>query len=430
MQQLPHSELHERALISCILWEPLTCGRDALDAFGDEQPFFCPECALIWSAIQRIDLEKIDVVTVGDYLGARMDYTAILDISREVQHTAQFDQHLRFVRKHHAQRKIIAELTHALGCLYDPKAPVDDVVSAIRNGVSMAITEGHQMPHISDAAKELLDMCSQGKMGSPTGFHQLDRVLAPMPPGSMSVIAARPKMGKTALAMGMAINLAALGYPVGVISMEMPKSQLFARMLASAACISSRPQDIKHQIGTEQCTKAIDALNRLPIYIEDTLHDWSKIKRVIRSLNTQHGIKHWFIDHIGLVRVNGNGMSREREVATISNDCKQMALQMRGWVFPLSQLNRSAEGVMPQLHHLRESGSIEQDADAVIFLHYQRTDTREEFNHIQSGGKIDVTAKIAANRHGPTGPVSIPFYPKYSLFSNEIATTEEMQQYE
>lgn len=419
MQVPPHSREHEYALVSCCMHEPMYCGREALDTFGDECPFYTPECALVWSAFQRVDLDKIAVLTVSDFLGDRLDLTKIRELANTEASIAHFKTHLDWVRKHHAQRNIIGRLSVALNALYDPKAKPDEIVQEIRDGVGKAICEGHRVSTVGDALDGLVSMHQNQALGSSTGYKALDKVLYPIPPGSMVVVAARPKIGKTALAMGMALNLAMHGTPVGIVSMEMPKEQLAARMLASTACVSSRPQDLQYTIGGEDCTKAMDVLKQLPIYIEDGLHDWNKIKRAIRTLSNQHGINHWWIDHIGLVRHSGGTHNREREVAEISGDCKQMALEMRGWFFVLSQLNRQAEGVMPQLHHLRESGSIEQDADAVVFLHTERNDTHEKFVHIQSGGHIDVTAMVAAHRHGPTGPVQMRFFPKFSLFSND-----------
>jgi len=428
MAALPHSEQHEYGLLSCCIQDPLVSGKEALDAFSDENPFYLPECALVWSAFQRIDLDKINQLTISDFLGERLPMTKLLEIGRAQPSIAGFKTHLDWVRKLFAQRGMIARLTLLTDALYDNKARPDDISRDIVDAVGNVMCERHEIATVGEAIDSMVENYTSNTIGSSTGFHALDRVLAPIPPGALTIIAARPKVGKSALAVCQAINLAQQGIPVGIISMEMPKEQLCARMVASTACVSSRPQDLKYNIDKEHCVKSMDLLRGLPIFIEDSLHDWKKIKRAIRSLHNKHGIKHWFIDHIGLVRYNGKAQNREREIAEISGDCKQMALEMRGWFFVLSQLNRNAEGVMPQLHHLRESGSLEQDADAVVFLHYKRQDTHDEFMHIQNGGWLQTTAKVAANRHGPTGPVQMRFYPKYSLFDNRIVNDNDIQE--
>jgi len=416
----PHSQEHEHALLSCCIQEPLLCGREALDVFGDMCPFYLPECSLIWSAFQRVDLERLDPLTISDFLGARLDLTTIRAVTNEQMHTANFKVHLSFVRKHHAQRRLIKTLTPILSDLHDPKARPDDIVQEIRANVSETMSEGHESTTMAQSVAELRATINTQEIGTGTGYDRLDAVVAPIPWPSVIVIAARAKIGKSALSMGMCINLALKGHHPVYYSLEMPHKQLTTRAIASVACISSRIQDMRMESESEQFIRACDAMAQLPIEIEDGLFDWKKIKRDMR-IKAAKGATHFFLDHLGLIRNElGKSANREREIASITADCKQMAMEFKRPIFIVCQLNRLAEGVMPKLNHLRESGAIEQDADAVILLHRERVDSnREAFMHIQSGGHVDVTAMVAANRHGPEGPVQMKFYPKFSLFSND-----------
>lgn len=420
MQVPPHSREHEYALVSCCMHEPMYCGREALDTFGDECPFYTPECALVWSAFQRVDLDKIAVLTVSDFLGDRLDLTKIREIANTEASIAHFKTHLDWVRKHHVQRGIIRRLERSLAELYDPKAKPDEIVEDIRSDVGYVICEGNKSSTMSECVDEFKESLANDELGTSCGYDKLDNVVAPIPWESMVVLAARAKIGKSALSMGMCINLAIQGHKPVYYSLEMPKKQLVARAIASAACISSRVKDIKLEADSERFHKACEALSRLDMCIEDTLFDWNKIKRDMKTKAAQ-GYTHFFLDHVGLVRISlGSNSSREREVATITGECKQLAMQMHRPVFVLCQLNRLAEGVMPKLSHLRESGAVEQDADVVILLHRDRVEgDHGKFLHIRSGGHVDVTAMVAANRHGEEGPVQMRFFPKFSLFSND-----------
>jgi len=427
---LPYSTDHEHGLLSCCIQEPLLCGREALDVFGAECPFYLPACALIWSAFVRIDLDKIDALVISDFLGERLNMQELLDIQRAQPHTANFKTSLDWCRKLHAQRKLIATLTTTTSALYDTKASPDDIVQEMRTSVGDAICDSKEMVDVAQSVDELDADMARDDIGSGTGFWRLNRLLEPMWPGSVIVIGARLGVGKTTLGMNMALNLAAEGKRVGIMSMEMTHKQLTARWISSLALTSSRPADLRSAWNTDRVVQARRGLKMLEqrIHIDDTTNDWNKIKRAIKREHARTGCKHWFIDYLGLIQVPGTSKNaaRDQVIAKITGEAKTLAKEIGGWIFEIAQVNRAGDGA-PQTKHLADSDAVGRDADAVLLINYKKDDTYAEYNRLQQGGCIEATIMVDKNRFGPTGPVMVPFHPSYSLFSNAIAQDKEIQ---
>jgi replicative DNA helicase len=258
-------------------------------------------------------------------------------------------------------------------------------------------------------------------IGIPSGFSELDQLTSGFQNSEFIVIGARPSVGKTALALTMAANMAIHNkFPVGFFTLEMSSMALMQRMLASEARIRSnslrsgflKPSDF-HKL-TEAASKIYEA----PLYIEDTpslrLLD---LRALARRMRHQFNVSIIFIDYLTLITSENRELARHEQIAEISRSLKALARELDIPVVALSQVRRETEGKQPNLADLRESGSIEQDADVVIFLHRERfsTDNQEEMPR-----NIETDLIVAKQRNGPVGSLKIAFIPEYTKFENMV----------
>jgi replicative DNA helicase len=265
----------------------------------------------------------------------------------------------------------------------------------------------------------------QGKhiTGLSTGYFELDELTCGLQNGEMIIIAGRPSMGKTSLALNIAEHIGlAEKNPLAIFSLEMGSQQLAERFLCSKSEIDSQLVR-KGMLDDEQMQKLVEAcgiLSEAPIYIDDTAGLTPLALRAkARRLKSQYGIKAVFVDYMQLMSVgSGRVESRQQEITEISRYFKALARELEVPVVVISQLNRSPEGReghRPRMSDLRESGSIEQDADVVILLH------REDYYHKnEEGYQEDNTAEviIAKQRNGPTGSIKLVFRERLTRFEN------------
>jgi replicative DNA helicase len=273
---------------------------------------------------------------------------------------------------------------------------------------------------------------NQGQLrGIPTGFSALDNVLAGLQKSDLIIVAARPSVGKTTLVMDM-VRHAGVKHkiPVGVFSLEMSKEQLVDKMLCAEANVdlwkmrtgklSERPEDddfprIGHAIGT---------LSESPIFIDDSASiNIMQIRTKARRLQAEHGLGLIVVDYLQLMESSGKGDSdnRVQEVAAITRGLKGIARELNVPVIALSQLSRTAEQskpAIPKLSHLRESGSIEQDADVVLFIYRKAADRQYRLDEIPPDERHVAEIHIAKHRNGPTGVVKLAFNENYVSFRN------------
>jgi len=257
-------------------------------------------------------------------------------------------------------------------------------------------------------------------VGVPTGFIDLDRLLGGLRRSDLIILAARPSAGKTALAMGIAHNAAKAGVPVGIFSLEMSADQLVQRLISMEARIDS------HRLGTgyfdeedwQGITQAMAVLAEEPIFIDDTASiTVMELRTKARRLKAEQDIGLIVIDYLQLMQ--GRGIeNRVQEVSEISRALKGLARELDIPVLTVSQLSRAVESRtdhMPVLSDLRESGSIEQDADVVIFIHRDKM-----YNENTAKGDV-ADVKVAKHRNGPTDTVHLRFFPEYTQFADLAA---------
>ncbi|MFW5811859.1 MAG: replicative DNA helicase, partial [Alkalispirochaetaceae bacterium] len=290
------------------------------------------------------------------------------------------------------------------------------------------IAEGHQTASFVQA-KEIVEQTVEAieklyhtkddYTGIPSGFPALDNMLSGFQNSEFIIIGARPSVGKTALALSMAANIAIhQKIPCGFFTLEMSDMAVMQRLLASEARIGSqslrtgmlKPSDFKNLID------AAGLIYEAPLWIADTpsmrLLD---LRAQARRMRSQYGVRIIFIDYLTLVSSENGELPRHEQIAEISRSLKALARELEIPVVALSQVNRDTEGKRPNLANIRESGSIEQDADVVLFLHRDRGIDRE--GDVMPN-VVETELIVAKQRNGPVGTVRIAFIPRYTKFES------------
>jgi replicative DNA helicase len=327
----------------------------------------------------------------------------------------------------------------ALMKCYDSDADATKLVEEIETDI-YNVRGGEQsqvIRNIPELIKEefrVLCEISQGKheVGIPTGFTPIDDCTGGLKPGEMFVLAARPSIGKTSLALNVLRNVALNGTrprPVAFFSLEMTCEQIARRLLCTESQIpesafwnrSFQDSDLI------RLTSAVERLNNANIFIDPTGGiTIAEMRAKARRLKMQHNIELIVIDYLQLMHADGRIESRQQEVAEISGGIKKLAKDLKVPILVLAQLNREVDkatgaGARPKLAHLRESGTIEQDADIVSFLHRDR----EESKGATVGSSVEAEWIIEKNRNGRTGNFKLLFYPSRMEFLPASPCSEE-----
>jgi replicative DNA helicase len=274
------------------------------------------------------------------------------------------------------------------------------------------------LPEVIEQLDELFN--SDGNItGLSSGFSDLDDKTAGLQKGDLIILAARPSMGKTSLAMNLAENVAIRErQPVAIFSMEMPAKQLANRLLASLGRVDTkrlRTGDLAEE-DWPRITSAVTLLSEAPIYIDDTpALSPMELRARVRRLKRQHGLGLIVVDYLQLMQVAGKSDNRTAEISEISRTLKSLAKEMDVPVVALSQLNRSLEqrpDKRPKMADLRESGAIEQDADLILFIY------RDEVYNEDSDAAGTAEIIIAKQRNGPIGTLRLAFVGQYTRFED------------
>ena len=275
------------------------------------------------------------------------------------------------------------------------------------------------LTHVKDTLEELiniLDERSKNKgslTGIPTGFRDLDRILLGMQRKDLILLAARPSVGKTALAVNIALNAAKSGSKVAIFSLEMSKTQLAQRMLSSLSLVNLKQLISGDITEWEDIFEASSIIAGNSIYMDDTAGiSITELRSKCRRLKADSGLDFIMIDYLQLMTSEGRNENRQQEISTISRNLKALAKELDVPILALSQLSRDSEksGRKPKLSDLRESGAIEQDADVVILLY------REDYQNEEAEVKNQIELIIAKHRNGETGSVELNFIKECTRF--------------
>jgi replicative DNA helicase len=314
-----------------------------------------------------------------------------------------------------AQRRLITAMAHSAAdkandATVSNAAIVDDLaagVDAIREGYYSAGRAEH-VAEVGKVVGPMLDGLSEKRggvmFGSPTGFLRLDAMMPGWMPGEMVTLAARPSAGKSALAVEFALRQARMGKPVAFYSLEMSKQLLYLRLVCREGCVDFQALVSGHlgDGGWDVLVQAITRIGGLPIWIDARpVVRATELRWRLRSLAQREKIRLAVVDYMQLLRAEGD--NRTEQVTKISIELKAAAREMgelsEGTLIAVSQLNRVAANEPPQLHHLRESGQIEQDSDVVMFLYDEK----------DLGGRMEKILRIAKQRNGPCEEMRLAF---------------------
>ena len=355
-------------------------------------------------------------------------YEYIVDVLNSVPTAANVHHYVDIVKEKSVLRKMITSGTDVVAKSYEDSEESDTILNdAIKSFMDISKTNTDtDFAQIGDVVNNVWDDISEsyGKedqiLGTPTGYADLDLMCSGFQPSDLIILAARPAMGKTTLAMNFALNVATQANAgVAVFSLEMPKEQLALRMLSSEAKVDMsrlRTANIAEQ-EYRGLAKALGRLSEAPIFIDDTPGlSPMQIRAKCRRLMMEHDIKIILIDYLQLMRIQRKRIeSRFQEVSEIVREIKAMAKELQVTVIALSQLSRDVEkrgaDALPKLSDLRESGEIEQTADIVMFIH------REDYYDSSPDNRTGLANLIIAKqRNGPTGKVELVFRKDVSRF--------------
>jgi replicative DNA helicase len=357
-------------------------------------------------------------------------------LTQDIASAANIDYHARVVKEKWILRQLISSTMEIAHSAYEGSEDVFDLLDAAEAKIFQISEEGikESFKSMDKAVKEALELIEAihskniSTFSVPSGFFELDDLLGGFQKSDLIIIAARPSMGKTAFVMSAARN-AAIDHevPVAVFSLEMATIQLATRLISAEARINAhnvRTGKFKAEEGAK-ISRTVHKLSKAPIYIDDTPSiSILELRAKARRLKNEKNIGLIVIDYLQLVMPSFNMESREREISTISRSLKALAKELNVPVIALSQLNRQVESrtdKKPMLSDLRESGSIEQDADVVLFLYrpevygitqYQGGDMQGE----STEGVAEVI--IGKQRNGPIGEVKLRFIKDYARFEN------------
>jgi replicative DNA helicase len=431
----PHNLEAEQALLGSMFLSPeaVEVGLSTVTAAD----FYRPAHARIFGAVEQLYNKNapVDQVSVADRLEASGELEQaggkpyLLDVTAVVPTAANATRYAQIVKRTAVLRDLITAGGQIVSLGYDAPDDMQEVVEEAEKLVfsvtSKRVTSNFQkMDTLLETSFNQLEQLfeRQEKLtGAPTGFQDLDELLAGMHRGDLIILAARPAVGKTALALNIAVNAAKADTSVALFSLEMAAEQLIQRILCSEARINA--QDVRTgQIKDPDWTsisRAMNDLAELDFHVDDTpaitiLEVRAKARRLLR--NKPKGLV--IVDYLQLMQpMHKRYDNRQTEIADISRGLKILAKELDVPVLALSQLSRAVEqraGKRPQLSDLRESGAIEQDADVVMFID-RNTDPRDEEGEDRPPkGYAEVI--VAKHRNGPIGSVPLVFLDRYTKF--------------
>lgn len=389
--------------------------------------------------------EPIDVLSVINRLKEKKlleaigGETVVTHLATVVPTAGNVLHYGRIVQKNATLRRLISAASDISELGFNIEEEIDIVLDKAEQTL-FSVSQDHKQhtfTKIADALEQAfvrIDKLHKGDhdlRGVPTGFKALDYKLAGWQKSDLVIIAARPSVGKTSLALDLARHAALKGIPVGFFSLEMSKEQLVDRLLAAQAHVdlwrlrTGRLETEGEFDDFSRLGEAMGELSEIPIYIDDhASNSVMGMRTMARRLQAEHGLGLLVIDYLQLMESSRYKDNRVQEVSDISRSLKRLAIELNVPIIALSQLSRAVEmrtDQRPKLSDLRESGSIEQDADVVLFIHRQPLEEEE-----QRPDAFDVSLLIEKHRNGPTGEVPLRFNSRYVSYTEPENAYEEV----
>ncbi|GAB1722769.1 MAG: Replicative DNA helicase [Nitrospira sp.] len=429
----PQNNEAEQSVLGGILLDNTAMAK-AMEVLTDQEFYRTAHREIYQAMLELSDRgEVIDLITLTECLKGRSELDAVggsaylAELVQAVPTAANIRYHSKIVRDKALLRGLIETSTEVITRGYDGTAAVDELLDFAERSV-FGLAQGKldrsftQVNHIIKESLDVVDKLSKRKervTGVPTGYIDLDDLTAGLQPSDLIIVAGRPSMGKTSLALGMAQHAALhAGTVVGIFSLEMSKPQLVLRMLSSEARVDS------HALRTGRLQKedwwrlaeAAGKLEQAPIFIDDSgAVTVQQMRGKARRLKAERGLDLLIVDYLQLMQGKSDSESRQQEISDISRSLKSLAKELNVPVIALSQLSRAVEArkpPVPMLADLRESGAIEQDADVVMFIY------REEVYEPATERKGIAEILVSKHRNGPIGKRELFFHDRFAKFEN------------
>jgi replicative DNA helicase len=432
----PHSDEAEISVLGGMLIEETAADYAMEKLVADD--FYHPSHRLIFEAIQKLRDQGhgTDARTVREELqklgtferAGGSDYLArIVDI---VPTAANIAYHSKIVLDNSVKRRLITVGTRVVGETYESSEDSDILLNRAEEEIfrlgerrfKKSFTPINQLLHGAVQQLEALSSSSERITGAPSGFKDLDDITGGFQLSDLIILAARPSLGKTSLALNIATYLATQkGLPVAIFSLEMSMQQLVQRLISSESPVSLHSLRTGRASAEEwrRVSDACERLRRAPIYIDDSgILSALEMRAKARRLKLQKDIGLVVVDYLQLMESNRRSESRQQEITEISRSLKALAKELNVPVLALSQLSRAPEqrtsDQRPRLSDLRESGAIEQDADLVLFLYKEKP--QEEKKSELGAGTVEVI--IGKNRNGPTDKILLTWLGNFMRFED------------
>lgn len=435
----PHSIEAEQSVLGGLMLD-----NDVWDRVSDvlqEKDFYRADHRLLFRAITTLirNGQPADLLTVMETLKTTRDLenaggeVYLFELAKNIPSAANITAYADIVRERSVLRQLIASANEIAESAYHPNGrTVTDLLDFAERKVFQIAEQGStkvgpvdikQLIGRAAARVDELFHSDQQLTGISTGFSDLDEMTSGLQPADLIIVAGRPSMGKTSFAMNLAEAAAIKGKkPVLIFSMEMPGESLATRMLSSLGRID------QHRLRTgrledsdfPRIASVVEILSQAPMFIDDTAAlNPTEMRSRARRMMREHGqLGLILVDYLQLMQVPGHKENRTAEISEISRSLKQLARELNVPVIALSQLNRSLEqraDRRPVMSDLRESGSIEQDADIIMFIY------RDEVYNEDTPEKGIAEILIAKHRNGPIGKVKLTFLGKYTRFENHLS---------
>ena len=433
----PHDLVAEQSVLGAVFISP-----DTIISLADEltpDDFYKPANKIVFKTMLSL-LEKgepIDATTMISALTNQGDIsniggmTYVVELINSTPTSKNVEHYAKLVKEKATLRKVIADLSDSLSSAYQGDVSIGDIIAKTEKSLmdisnQNAGTGFRNVADILDTHMQIVETRSQTDgfvTGLSTGFVGLDKITTGLHEGNLIILAARPAMGKTALALNIAKHVATMERkPAVIFSLEMGAEELIERMVASEGMVPAYHLKTGN-LSTDEWKRLVQAQNNLydaPIFVDDTAGiRMSEIRSNARKLAQEMGgLGVIIIDYLQLI-TGAKGENRQQIVSEISRELKILAKDLKVPVIALSQLSRAVEqrqDKRPMLADLRESGSIEQDADIVVFLYREAYYQKEQGDSQEANNVTELI--LEKNRHGSLGTVKLYFHKEYTKFSS------------
>ncbi len=431
---LPHNIEAEKSVLGAILVNNENYYR-VIETLRPEDFYLDAHRVIFRQMIELMEQSKvIDLITIQDELdrASRLEsaggITYLAGLLDGIPHLVNIEHYIQIIRERATLRQLITSANKIMAECFDQADPADEILDRAEQELFRLSEKRIRTGFVSvkemelPATKLLEKLYTEREMltGVASGFRDLDRMTSGLQPADLIILAARPSMGKTALVLNIAQQVALhKQLPVGMFSLEMSKEQLLMRMLCAESRVDAHKVRTGY-LGKDDFRKLIDTLGtttQAPLYIDDSSTlTVMEMRAKCRRLKAEHGLSLIIVDYLQLMSGYGRVENRNQEISGISRGLKALAKELNVPVIALSQLSRAPEQRQgdhkPQLSDLRESGSIEQDADLVMFIYREEVYKPSEEN----AGLAELI--IAKQRNGPTGIVKLAFLREFTRFEN------------